>query len=810
MVVESMSSKRWLLSAALSTFLVQERVVANQDHGKVNIFNLMTLNEPCTAVVEDEEYIDRVEELLLCSTPSGMMYRVPSVTREWIEEKTSTGELVSGKTLLGIPWNTTIYPGTQEIGLHYPPRLVNKPSKDEYVERRLKSGTKKVLVVRIAASDKGASMSAAELSDSVFGTSGDKVNLRTQYLACSHNQLDLQPADDRTAGSTRIKDGVVSINVGLRTREGRHTFINTATNKIQQKFGNILDIADHVLYILPEGTYSGLAAAYLNHWMSFYNDGWGMQSSVQVHEVGHNLGLHHSGEGSSDYGDQTGLMGYSYWEDDTKMCFNGAKSWELGWYSDKSFSFTPGNNGFGYEWTGTIGNIVDYSQSDNPVIIQLQRPEGEVHWYVSFNYPKGINSRTREGRRRVVIHEAQAGQRSYLRAKLYEGESYSPRASSRGGWNGRDDTMTVKVNRIYADGTADITLELTGPSVPLATSAPSPSPTVPPTMAPTLPPTPAPTMAPTLPPTSDPTLAPTLSPTFAPTMAPTLPPTPAPTPAPTMDPTQIPTASLTRSDGTTLPPLTPTQPPTPAPTMAPTPSPTVTPTHAPTVAPTQPPTPAPTMAPTVAPTHAPTVAPTQSPTPAPTMALTPSPTVAPTHAPTVAPTPGPTLAPTLSPTVAPTPSPTSAPIEVSNVCSSRASSCNCRRRWKNEMKYVKCVKKKLKKSSCDLGDTLASAGCLPFPNVPTCSEVASECSCNLNWKKFNKCVKKKIKGKYCDLRTVHATAWEGCRGRILLSTTENASSTYGKAYSDESAGQSLSALFGLFVPLITLLCFTCF
>jgi hypothetical protein len=28
-------------------------------------------------------------------------------------------------------------------------------------------------------------------------------------------------------------------------------------------------------------------------------------------------------------------MGYSYGDSDTKMCFNGAKSWQLGWYAYK-------------------------------------------------------------------------------------------------------------------------------------------------------------------------------------------------------------------------------------------------------------------------------------------------------------------------------------------------------------------------------------------------------------------------------------------------------------------------------------------
>jgi len=60
--------------------------------------------------------------------------------------------------------------------------------------RRLTTGTKTVLVVRVVANDSSTTSSADQLSDSVFGTNGDLVNLKTQYAACSHNQLQFQPA----------------------------------------------------------------------------------------------------------------------------------------------------------------------------------------------------------------------------------------------------------------------------------------------------------------------------------------------------------------------------------------------------------------------------------------------------------------------------------------------------------------------------------------------------------------------------------------------------------------------------------------
>ena len=47
--------------------------------------------------------------------------------------------------------------------------------------------------------------------------------------------------------------------------------------------------------------------------LSFINSD---RPSAQVHEVGHNLNFAHSNEGGATYEDQTGMMGYSYSQDE--------------------------------------------------------------------------------------------------------------------------------------------------------------------------------------------------------------------------------------------------------------------------------------------------------------------------------------------------------------------------------------------------------------------------------------------------------------------------------------------------------------
>jgi hypothetical protein len=73
---------------------------------------------------------------------------------------------------------------------------------------------------------------------------------------------------------------------------------------------------DSWMYCLPPGTMSGIAYAFINSWMSVYSNEWCNYPSGQMHELGHNFGYAHSNEGTTNYGDQSGMMGYSYSQDE--------------------------------------------------------------------------------------------------------------------------------------------------------------------------------------------------------------------------------------------------------------------------------------------------------------------------------------------------------------------------------------------------------------------------------------------------------------------------------------------------------------
>ena len=71
--------------------------------------------------------------------------------------------------------------------------------------------------------------------------------------------------------------------------------------------GSLSGQFDYVALSLPDNSERWAARAYINSWLSMYKNYYIDQVTVQMHELGHNLGLPHSGEGSNEYGDHSGM-----------------------------------------------------------------------------------------------------------------------------------------------------------------------------------------------------------------------------------------------------------------------------------------------------------------------------------------------------------------------------------------------------------------------------------------------------------------------------------------------------------------------
>ncbi|KAL7490720.1 hypothetical protein ACHAWT_000256 [Skeletonema menzelii] len=382
------------------------------------------------------------------------------------------------------------------------------------------TGEKSVLAVKIVLSDDEYRSTDSYLECKVFGTSngadcGDTYHLTNAYSDCSYGKLQFKKAAPRTDSSlstvTSISNGVVTVTLsGYSTSQGDGTVRNAVTSALNTAFGSATSLADHLMYCMPPGTMSGIAYAYINSWNSVYSNNWCNNVSAQLHEIGHNLNLAHSNERSTTYADQSGMMGYSYNNESTpRMCFNAAKNYQLGWYSDKMKVITPG----AATDSCFAGNLYVTALYENAaaqtVGIKVNNSGSSTDVYIMYNAKTGIQSGTVEGGNQVMVVTAGAEGTGYSQSTLVQKITTSSTGYSLPGFS----NTVLYVDSNTANSHASIRIETNGQACVVV---PTPNPTP---VPPTNPPTPPPTGSPTLPqPTSSPTTAP-----------PTNPPTPAPT-----------------------------------------------------------------------------------------------------------------------------------------------------------------------------------------------------------------------------------------------------------------------------------------
>ena len=137
-------------------------------------------------------------------------------------------------------------------------------------------GVKEMLAVRIVAPDASTTSSESEIGDSWFGTNGDVVNFKSQYEACSYGKLTINAFNNAQvsngATTVSIADNVSGADSGV--------IVDAAVDAL----GSLRNEADHVMLCIPSGTSgSWIAYAYINHWLSVYNNQWCNYVSAQMH-----------------------------------------------------------------------------------------------------------------------------------------------------------------------------------------------------------------------------------------------------------------------------------------------------------------------------------------------------------------------------------------------------------------------------------------------------------------------------------------------------------------------------------------------
>ena len=136
--------------------------------------------------------------------------------------------------------------------------------------------------------------SKAILSNRVFGTDGDPVNLRSQYAACSADAVDFAPLTGNSNVATGPEAGVVTVNttVPLTASDDSSDMASAVASALEDMFVTSFPF-EHAIICTPPGTFpsNAVAWAYLDHWLSIYNDKWCEEVSALMHEVSCSLGI---------------------------------------------------------------------------------------------------------------------------------------------------------------------------------------------------------------------------------------------------------------------------------------------------------------------------------------------------------------------------------------------------------------------------------------------------------------------------------------------------------------------------------------
>jgi len=388
----------------------------------------------------------------------------------------------------------------------------------QYLQKMTTTGVKKTLVIRIVADGFAPEASLTDLRDEVFGS---ELSLKSQIESCSHGNLVIEPYDGETLGvfKQKIVGGVIEVGIPINPNgKSEKMMENEAMAASWYIFGDLTLQFDLVLFSLPPGTVPPFAAyAYVGSPFSYFSGFAIRDVMIQMHEVGHNLGLQHSGEGDVEWADTSGYMGYSN-TFDPRMCYNAVNNYQLDWYSKLSISPTSVD---GYGGTFFISSIAGYDPNDTTKIVTLRlvQENSKTDYYVGYNEADGMNAETLEDGDKVIVftkdgafHESVV---SWKKASLHVGESYVIENFDN---SGRSVTVTFSA----IESTAAV-IEITPETSESPTSSPGPvtSPSANPTLSalPSLSPSSTPTNAPMAPFTLEPTYLTTTGTTFLTTFA---------------------------------------------------------------------------------------------------------------------------------------------------------------------------------------------------------------------------------------------------------------------------------------------------
>jgi hypothetical protein len=329
-------------------------------------------------------------------------------------------EFALGNTFISISNATIIEEGNGlQASILYPTdaliSIVEAPSHrrlDENAESTHRTlGIRRALVVRVTSLDSEVSIDQETLSARIFGI-GDQaepINSVTQWRDCSAGSLQFLPAEDAA-----FTGGVYEMFLARNTSEKLETYYHSMHDLLTDELGSDLrERVDDIMICLPANSNTngrGFIAFALGgpHFRSYYRDSACAGLTAGMHEVGHHMGLGHSGR-LGQYDDLTGYMGYNaggY----PPMCFNANNHWYLKWFADRRVEVTTESS-----WTGKLAAFTDYDDTVEGEHVVLMKVG---NYFLQYNRAEKHNAGTRQEQNKVTIVTRKSNGQTDLVASL--------------------------------------------------------------------------------------------------------------------------------------------------------------------------------------------------------------------------------------------------------------------------------------------------------------------------------------------------------------------------------------------------------
>ena len=128
----------------------------------------------------------------------------------------------------------------------------------------------------------------------------------------------------------------------------------------------------------------------------------------------------HSGYDGKSYKDHSCLMGNpSYGDDGPEVCWNGAKSWESGWYASDSMTVDPTVGVASLDLVGVADWVENvYTSGQHKVVLKIQDTSEPESFYVIYNRAKGPNQGVTFAKDEVTVTMTIPGKTSWHQAAL--------------------------------------------------------------------------------------------------------------------------------------------------------------------------------------------------------------------------------------------------------------------------------------------------------------------------------------------------------------------------------------------------------